>query len=343
LEQAFFKRDESYDGLFFAAVTTTGIFCRPVCPARKPRRENVRFFASAREALFAGFRPCRRCHPLEAAGTMPDWIALLVERVEREPATRIREQDLRAMGIEPARVRRFFQGRYGLTFHAFCRAMRMGRAFEQIREGGCIDDAVVDQGFESHSGFRDAFSRVFGAPPGRSHGADFIRFAWIETPLGPMVAGATSRAVCLLEFTERRMLEAQLATLARRLELPAIPGNNAVLEQLSAELTRYFAGSLTRFEVPLLYPGTPFQASVWEQLLTIPYGRTRSYRDIAASIGQPGAVRAVGTANGANRIAIVIPCHRVVNADGQLGGYGGGLWRKRMLLDLEQGQRTIVG
>ncbi len=209
-------------------------------------------------------------------------------------------------------------------------------------EGVAIDDAIHDGGFESHSGFRDAFARVFGGPPGSASGRDCVRLAWFRSPIGPLVAGATAEGVCLLEFDDRRMLEGQLNVVARRFEGPVVPGRNAHLDRLDAELDAYFDGSLRSFSVPLVYPGTPFQSRVWEQLRAIPYGETRSYRDIADRLGDPNAVRAVGRANGLNRIAIVIPCHRVVNKDGRLGGYGGGLHRKQFLLDLEQGRRLAI-
>ena len=158
----------------------------------------------------------------------------------------------------------------------------------------------------------------------------------MRSPLGPLVAGATAEGVCLLEYTDRRMLEAPLATVKRVFSGPVIPGSNRHLDLLETELAGYFAGSLRRFSVPLAYPGTPFQRRVWEQLLLIPYGETRSYAQLAAAVGSPRAVRAVGRANGLNRIAIVIPCHRVINKNGGLCGYGGGLWRKQYLLDLER-------
>ena len=336
MEQAYLGRDAAYNGLFFLAVRTTGIFCRPTCPARKPLPKNVEYFPTARAALFAGYRPCKRCRPL-ATDEQPAWATELLSEVERDPAARIREGDLRARGIDPATVRRHFLKHYGMTFQAFARARRLSGAFGQIREGASVDAAVLDSGYESHSGFREAFARTFGKTPKRSANGDGVLLTWLTSPLGPLVAGATSAGVCLLEFSDRRMLETQFKTVRRLFAEPVVPGTNQHLEQLNDELAGYFAGTLTRFTVPLTYPGTPFQQQVWEQLLTIPYGQTRSYEQLAAAVGRPKAVRAVGTANGANRIAIVIPCHRVINKDGQLGGYGGGLRRKEFLLNLERG------
>ncbi len=337
MEKAFRSRDGSYDGLFYVGVRTTGVFCRPVCPARKPLPENVEFFPTPKEALFAGYRPCKRCEPLKAGGGLPAWAAGLLDRVERDPSIRIKEADLREAGIEPAKARRFFLNKFGMTFQAYCRARRLGRAFDEIRNGKRLDDVILGHGYESHSGFREAFFNRFGKPPGRMRNEDFIRIAWMETPLGPMAAGASAKKVCFLEFTDRRMLEAQFDALSRRFRLPIVPGENEVTGRLRDELDRYFSGRLKRFSVPLEYPGSEFQMHVWKALLGIPYGETRSYEGIARAIGNPGAVRAVGHANGLNRIAILIPCHRVVNKSGELGGYGGGLWRKRRLLDIERG------
>ena len=212
----------------------------------------------------------------------------------------------------------------------------MGEALGQIRAGAELDDVVLGHGWESHSGFRDAFVKAFGKPPGRSRSEGSIELAWLESPLGPLVAGATAEGLCLLEFTDRRMLESQFRTLGRAFGCSVVPGRNGHHEKLKEELGRYFEGSLQKFSVPLLTPGTPFQMRVWEELLRIPYGETLSYEELARAVGRPGACRAVGTANGFNRIAIVVPCHRVVNKSGALGGYGGGLWRKRRLLDLER-------
>jgi AraC family transcriptional regulator of adaptative response/methylated-DNA-[protein]-cysteine methyltransferase len=334
MERAYQRSDASYDGIFFLGVRTTGIFCRPSCHARKPKPENVEFFAGPKEALVAGYRPCLKCRPLER-GDEPEWVMRLLERVDSQPDARIREADLRALGLGPARVRRYFDARFGLTFQAYCRARRLARAFERIKAGAPLDETVFDSGFESHSGFRDAFRRAFGEPPGRLT-ADCIRLAWIDTPLGPMIAGATDAGLVLLEFTDRRMLEQQLATVRRRFKAAIAPAPHRHLDTLSSELAEYFAGRRRTFTVPVSAPGTPFEESVWRALRDIPTGETRSYEDVARIVGKPGAVRAVGRANGMNRIAIVIPCHRVVNKNGELGGYGGGLWRKRWLLQLER-------
>ena len=338
MEKAYGERDASYDGVFYLGVRTTGIFCRPSCPARKPLPRNVVYFGTVKEAVFAGFRPCKRCRPLEVPGAHPDWVAELLDRVDREPERRIRNRDLRALGIEPDRARRYFQQRYGMTFHAYARGHRLRRAFELLRQGTDLDEVAMSHGFESHSGFRDAFGRLFGQAPGQSRSTDCVTVSWLESPLGPLVAGATADGVCLLEFSDRRMLEAQLDSVQKRLG-PVLPGAHPLLDQLRAELAEYFAGTRRSFTVPLVYPGTPFQAKVWDALREIPYGETYSYEKLAWAVGAPGAQRAVGHANGQNRLAILIPCHRVVNKDGKLGGYGGGLWRKQLLLDLERGEQ----
>ncbi len=335
MERAYLEGDSAYNGLFFLGVRTTGIFCRPNCGARKPKPQNVEYFPTQREAMIAGYRPCKRCRPTHADDE-PEWANRLLDAIGSSPATRITDEDLRKQGIDPTTARRYFLKQYGMTFHAYARSMRLGKALTRIREGAEIDDVVFDSGFDSHSGFRDAFVRVFGKAPGGCRDQDCISICWIRSPLGPLVAGATSDAICLLEFTDRRMLEAQFVAIRKLFKLPVVPQKTALLEKLEEELRLYFEGKLRKFTAPLTYPGTPFQQRVWSELLRIPCGQTRSYEDIAVALGSPEAQRAVGRANGLNRIAIVIPCHRVVNKDGGLGGYGGGLRRKQYLLDLEK-------
>jgi AraC family transcriptional regulator of adaptative response/methylated-DNA-[protein]-cysteine methyltransferase len=289
-----------------------------------------------KEAIFAGFRPCKRCRPLGTNGRPPSWVQALLAQVERDPSVRLGAKELRKQGIDAARARRYFAKHYGLTFQAYCRGRRMSGALEQIRRGAPLDDVGLGHGYESNSGFREAFQRTFGKPPGGARAAGCIVTDWVESPVGPLVVGCTPDGICLLEFSDRRMLDAQFAALRQRFGCAIVPGRHRYLDQLKDELAAYFAGTRKEFTVPLVYPGTTFQERVWRALLEIPYGQTRSYEDLAKTVGAPKAQRAVGTANGMNRIAIVIPCHRVVNKGGKLGGYGGGLWRKQFLLDLER-------
>lgn len=361
--RALVERDGSYEGVFYLGVCTTGIFCRPTCPAKKPKRENVEFFGSTREALTAGFRPCLRCTPMKPEGAAPEWLEGLMRDLEGDPARRWKDADLRAAGLDSARVRRWFKRHHNMTFHAYQRARRLGLAMGQIRRGDDIMDTAYGHGYESLSGFRHAFAHLFGEPPGKSrrdvrgddHGSrgdagngtdddddgatTHVVVTRVLTPLGPLVAGATDEGLCLLEFADRPMLETQVKRLRKYMKCAVIPGSNHHIEQVERELAEYFAGDRTDFNVSLVVPGTDFQQQVWGALQQIPYGETRSYEDIARAIDNPKAMRAVGRANGDNRIPIVIPCHRVVRADGTLGGYGGELWRKRYLLHLEGHER----
>jgi len=335
MQAACIRKDRSYDGIFFLAVRTTGIFCRPSCPARPPRPENVSYYASLREALFAGYRACKRCRPLDTDGRPPEWVERALALV-RDSEGKIRDSDLKQARIDPAQARRYFQKHYGMTFQAFCRARRMADALQDLRNGINLDEVALGNGFESHSGFRDAFTRTFGRSPGASRDMDRIVVAWFESPLGPIVAAASDAGVCLVDFSDRRLLEAQFAGLKKVLKCAIVPGENDHLRQLKDEMTAYFAGKLRKFSVPLVFPGSAFQVKVWNELQRIRYGETCSYEDLARRVGSPAAQRAVGHANGLNRISIVIPCHRVVNKNGGLCGYGGGLWRKQRLLDLER-------
>jgi AraC family transcriptional regulator of adaptative response/methylated-DNA-[protein]-cysteine methyltransferase len=341
MKRAVYNKDKSYDGIFFIAVKSTNIFCRPTCTARKPLEKNMVFYPSAKDALFAGYRPCKRCKPLELSGSHPVWVKELMDKVESSETKRIRDGELRQMGVQPEKARRYFLKNYGITFHAYQRSRRLSSALTQIREGSKLDDVILGNGYESHSGFREAFGKVFGKSPGRSTGVDCIVTSLYQSKLGPMIIGATSKGICLLEFSDRRMLEYQLKTLRKRFDAAIIPGTNKHIEQIKNELDEYFKGSLKKFRTPMVYPGTDFQQKVWNELQNIPYGKTISYIELAERVGIKNASRAVGTANGMNRIAIAIPCHRVVNKNGQLGGYGGGLYRKKWLLDLERGSSAL--
>jgi AraC family transcriptional regulator of adaptative response/methylated-DNA-[protein]-cysteine methyltransferase len=341
MNRAVDNRDESYDGIFFIAIRTTGILCRPSCPSRPSRRHNREFYANVQQALAAGYRPCKRCRPLDTNGRPPAWVEKLLGLVAKNPKARVRDADLRAMGIDPARARRYFHRHFDMTFQAYSRSCRMGQALKDIREGTPLDNVITGHGYESHSGFRDAFHKLFGDAPGRSRTAECLVAGWFESPLGPLVLAACDQGLCLLEFSDRRMLQTQFDILRKRFGWPIVPGDHRYLTQAKEELAEYFVGGRTKFTVPLIYPGSPFQTTAWDELRKIPYGKTISYEELAQKIGSPRAQRAVGRANGQNRIAIMIPCHRVVNKGGKLGGYGGGLWRKEFLLELEGGAVNV--
>jgi len=329
------KRNASYDGVFFFGVKTTGIFCRPSCPSQ-PKREHLEFFHSAGEAVRAGYRPCKRCQPELANGQPPEWVASLMARADESPDQKISARELRRLGVAPERARRWFQKHHGMTFAAWCRGLRLGRAFTQIRRGEPMDDVILGHGFESHSGFRAAFARTFGKAPGQARNGDCLRVALLDTPLGPMLAAASNEDVVQLEFADRRGLERSYAEMRRRFSLPVLPGENAVMKQLRAELAEYFRGERRSFAVPVAMRGTDFQQRVWNELQHLSYGETASYATIASRLGAPSAVRAVARANGTNRLYLLVPCHRVIAKDGALSGYGGGVWRKRLLIELER-------
>ena len=338
---ALLGRNADYDGVFYVGVRTTGIFCRPTCPARKPKRENCEFFTDAQSAMLASYRPCSRCRPLSHPNETSDVVRRLVEAVEREPLKRWRDADFDALAVHASTARRQFQKRFGMTFVEYARARRLGSAFKAIRSGERVIDAQLDAGFDSPSGFRDAFARIMGAPPARSTRALFA--AWLDTPLGPMVAIADEQALHLLEFVDRRGLEREIERMRQRQKAGIAPGRTAPIAQIEAELTAYFAGRSMSFATPLARAGSPFQNAVWDALLRIPPGETSSYAELARAVGNPKAVRAAGTANGCNQLAIVIPCHRVINANGALGGYAGGLPRKQWLLEHERRSREAAG
>ncbi len=340
--RAMLERDTAYEGVFFTAVKTTGIFCRPSCTARKPKPQNVEFFAHADECLSAGYRACLRCKPLDAAAIAPDWVQRLLTLVDAEPEQRWTDIQLQTEGIEPLKLRRWFKQHFGMTFHAWLRTRRLGMALGGIKQGESIDNVAFDSGYESLSGFRDAFQKSFHITPGRAVNSEPLLFTRLTTPLGPMIAMAERRGLVLLEFLDRPALTREVEELQNRYGYAVAPGQNPHLQQIEAELTQYFAGKRTEFSVPLHLPGSEFARQVWAELAQIPYGQTSTYGTIAALLGKPGASRAVGLANGHNRLAIVLPCHRVIGADGSLTGYGGGQPRKAFLLRLEQAAVQIT-
>ena len=338
--RAFLTSDPRAEGMFYVAVKSTGVFCRPTCRARKPSPHHVEFFATASEAVHGGYRPCKRCHPMDVVRRTPELVERLREAVEHNPTGRVTDKDLAAMNIEPSTARRQFKRYVGMTFHAYHRARRMGLALHDIRNGRDLIDIQLDRGFESGSAFRAAFTNMFGVPPSKAKERACLLARQVETPLGPMFALANNHGLHVLDFVDRRGLERKILTLRTRLPCAVAPGNNVHLDSIVMQLHQYFAGTRITFDVPLVLTGSPWEQRVWRRLLTIPPGDTVSYSHMAKDLGQPHACRAVGRANGMNYLAIVVPCHRVIRADGSLCGYGGGLWRKQWLLDHERRSRA---
>lgn len=334
--KALLQKDSKYDGIFYVGITTTGIFCRPTCPARKPKFEHCEFFENAQQALLASYKPCKRCKPLSHPNKISTVVQKLVDAVEQNPEKRWKERDFQQLAVDAGTARRQFKKRFGMTFVAYARARRMGIAMKQIRKGESIIEAQLISGYESSSGFRDAFSRIMGSAPSQFKNKKILKAAWLDTPLGPMIAVADEAALYLLEFVDRRGLEREVERLRKKIKLAIIPGETTPILSIKNELKLYFENKLSEFKTPLFYVGTPFQKRVWDELKKIPLGTTQSYSELACAVGNANAYRAVATANGANQIAIVIPCHRIINLNGELGGYGGGIHRKRWLLNHEK-------
>lgn len=325
-----------YEGLFITAVKSTGVFCRPSCRARKPLSKNVIFFNSAEEAMAQGFRPCKICRPLDLAGEPPLEIQSLLRLLYSQPQQRIKDSHLKEMGLEPSRIRRWFKNQHNMTFQSFQRLIRIDLSRQNLQKGQSVTDTAFDSGFDSLSGFTDRYKSIFGVAPSQKGEKNVIHLKQFMTPLGPMVAGASQNGLCLLEFVDRKRFNSQLKSLEKGLKAVLIPGHNRHLAQAEEELKEYFKGIRKVFSVPLDMPGTVFQQSVWQSLLLIPYGKTWSYLDQAKAIKKPSAVRAVAQANGRNRIAIIVPCHRVIGSNGKLTGYAAGIPKKKWLLDFEK-------
>lgn len=334
--KALVDRNQGFVGIFFVGVKTTSVFCIATCRARKPKATNVEFFTTFKDALDHGYRPCKICRPTENANQAPDQVNAAVELVRSNPKEKVSDYALRQQQICPVLVRRWFKQHYGITFQAFQRMYRINQALLELKGGRSATDTAFDAGYESLSGFGYTYKKVMGGSPKQGKSKSVILLNRITTPLGPMFVCATEKGICLLEFVDRRMLETEFKDLQRLLGATIVAGENEHIKQAGVEVTEYFAGSRKTFTLSLDSPGTVFQNMVWESLRQIPYGETRSYQQQAEAVGVPSAVRAVASANGFNRIALVIPCHRVIGKNGKLVGYGGGLERKQWLLEHEK-------
>lgn len=325
-------KDRRFDGTFITGVHSTGIYCRPSCPARPPKRENVSFYATPADAEAAGLRACLRCRPNDVSRDEVA-VAHAIEVLRDAEETVSLDALAAAAGYSPAHFQRLFKRAVGLSPAAFARALRMERAEDALSAGGRVTDAVYDAGFAAPSRFYEASEGRLGMTPSAwrdgGRGAS-IHWTVVATSLGPMLVAATEKGVCRLSFGENGE---DLAARFPRAEL--IEGGEdfaALFAQVVAAVER--PGDSRH--IPLDVQGTAFQEAVWQELRHIPPGETRSYAEIAAAVGKPGAVRAAGSANGANNVAVLIPCHRVIRSDGSLGGYAYGSAIKQELLERER-------
>ncbi|WP_276308582.1 bifunctional DNA-binding transcriptional regulator/O6-methylguanine-DNA methyltransferase Ada [Sphingorhabdus sp. YGSMI21] len=323
-------RDRSFDGKFVTGVLSTGIYCRPSCAARHPKRENVRFFARAEQAEAAGLRACLRCRPNDIARDEAA-VKLVIDAI-RAAETAPRLDDLADLtGYSPTHLQRIFKRETGLSPAAYARALRSERVKHALDSGATVTDAIYDAGYGSASRFYE--ERKMGMKPGvwKNGGAGVtVHWSVIDTSLGAMMVAATDKGVCCLSFNEDE------DALRKRFPKADLQQGGAAFAALFEQVVAQVETPGRPHNIPLDVQGTAFQEAVWQELRKIPEGETRSYADIAAAIGKPKAVRAVGSANGANHVAVLIPCHRVVRSDGTMGGYAYGLEIKQMLLEKER-------
>jgi AraC family transcriptional regulator of adaptative response/methylated-DNA-[protein]-cysteine methyltransferase len=334
--KALLERNRAFVGIFFVGVKTTSVFCIATCRARKPKKENVEFFTSFKEALDHGYRPCKICKPTENANQTPIQVEKAINLIRSENKEKITDYQLRQSNISPELVRRWFKKNYGITFQAYQRMYRINTAFQELKNGKKTTQSAFDSGYESLSGFGYTFKKVIGSSPRNSTEKNVILINRMTTPLGPMFVCATELGICLLEFTDRRMLETEFKELQKLKHAKILIGENQHIKQAIKEISEYFEGKRKTFEVAIDAPGTDFQKKVWSCLQEIGYGQTATYQQQAERINNSKAVRAVAAANGHNRISIIIPCHRVIGKDGKMTGYGGGIARKKWLIDHER-------
>ena len=329
---AFMRRDRRYDGQFIGAVKTTGIYCKPSCAARHPLRENVEFFTTAAEAMAAGYRSCMRCRPDEV-GRDREAVAAALKLIEEAEDALSLEALAAAVDYAPHPFHRLFKRDTGVTPAAYARALRAKRAAIALDGNGSVTDAIYEAGYSGPSRFYAGTRGHLGMTPSAWKNGGYgvtIRWAVVETALGQMLLAATDKGICRLSFDEDE------SALAHRFPKADIVAGGAALEELVTGAIAAIEHPAQMPDLPLDIAGTAFQQAIWNELRRIPAGETRTYADIAAAVGNPKAVRAAGSANGANNVAVLIPCHRVIRTDGTLGGYAYGLERKEKLLSAER-------
>ncbi len=328
---AVLAREAAADGSFLYAVTTTGVYCRPSCPSRRPRRDHARFFDDAASAQRAGFRPCRRCRPQEVdtETRVVARVRSLLEAAGPPPSLR---QLGESVGLSPYHLQRVFKRATGASPKQYAMAVRADRLKDELRQGPSVTTAILAAGYSSTAtAYADAAGRLGMSPGAYRRGGEgqYVAYDVVDSPLGRMLVAATDRGVCALLFGED---EDVLAELRRDLPRAELRRDLDAVAPFVRKAVAQLEGCSPAFDLPLDAGGTTFQRRVWAALAAIPPGETRSYRDIAEMIGAPGAARAVARACAANRVAVAVPCHRVVRSDGKPGGYRWGPERKRRLL-----------
>jgi AraC family transcriptional regulator of adaptative response/methylated-DNA-[protein]-cysteine methyltransferase len=331
-------RDAAFDGQFVTAVETTGIYCRPSCPAKRPKRENVRFFATPAEAERAGFRPCKRCKPTEAslAEQQAEKVRAACRLIETADEAPKLDDLAKAVGLSPYHFHRLFKAVLGVTPKAYATAHRHNRVRDELGRSATVTQAIYGAGFNSNGRFYANSSEILGMTPSqfRAGGAEAeIKFAIGQSSLGLVLIAASDKGVCAILFGDDP--DGLVRDLNKQFPRARLLGGDAAFEALAAKVIRFVEDPRPGLDLPLDIRGTAFQHRVWQALRRIPAGSTASYAEIAKAIGAPKAVRAVARACATNRIAVAIPCHRVIGSDGSLTGYAGGLERKRALLAKE--------
>ncbi len=336
---AVLARDSNHDGKFFFAVSTTGVYCRPSCPAKRPRRENVTFFLNPVEAENAGFRACLRCKPKSASGnpqiaTVKEMCRYIEQHLD-EPVTLERLSE--AFGQSPFHLQRTFKKALGITPRAYADSCRMGLLKRNLQSGRSVTHALYDAGYSSSSRLYERTASQLGMTPDkyrRGAIATTIRYTCADSPLGRMLVAATEKGICAIQFGES---DAELAEgLKREFPFAVRKRDDQTMRSWTEAVLRQMSGHKLNRSLPLDIRATAFQKRVWTHLQSLPFGTTQSYGEVAKAIGQPNAARAVARACASNRIAVAIPCHRVVREDGGMGGYRWGVERKRALLQMEQ-------
>ena len=329
-------RDARQDGRFVFAVRTTGIYCRPSCPSRRPRRDSVEFFADPQQAERAGYRACLRCKPTEISAQARAVMHARRLLDEAEGVLTLAELSKR-VGVSPFHLQRLFKRATGLSPREYQSARRMQSVKHGLRKGDDVTTALYDAGFGSPSRLYEKSSEHFGMTPGtyRRGGAGMtIQYAMVASPLGRVLVAATPRGLCAVRFGESASeLERELR---EEFSAAEIRRDDAALQPYVQPLLASLRGEDTTIDLPLDIRATAFQKRVWEALRTIPAGETRSYTDVARTIGNPKAVRAVARACASNPVAVVVPCHRVVSKSGESSGYRWGVERKKKLLEQER-------